>query len=109
MNIEEQDKAFETMVCIMKQTLMKKGNDYANTDRLSNFKQAGAIVGIKPEQVALNLIAIKVARLGVLLNADYQPFNESVKDSVLDLANYAILLDMIIQDTAKKLYENKAL
>lgn len=83
----------------MRSVLLKKGNDYANADRLSNFKLAGNICGISPEMNCLSLIATKVARLGVLLsNEDRQPNNESIKDSVLDLANYAVLLDMIISD-----------
>jgi len=46
----------------------------------------------------LNLIATKVARLGVLLNSDKKPNNESIEDSVLDLANYSVLLSMIINE-----------
>ena len=72
--------------------------DQANTDRLSNFKLAGGICGLKAEQNCLSLIATKVARLGVLLNSDKAPNNESIQDSVLDLANYSILLSMILND-----------
>lgn len=82
----------------MYKTILDKGDDYANEDRLSNFKATAAICGIKPEQVALVMIAIKVARLGVLLGKDVEPLNEPLIDSVLDLANYAVLLDMIILD-----------
>ena len=98
MNLEEQIKHFEVITTQMKKTLFKKGNDYSNEDRLSNFKLAGAICGLKAEQNCLSLIATKVARLGVLLNSDKEPNNESVQDSVLDLANYSILLSMILKD-----------
>lgn len=98
MNKKDQEKHFDEITTKMKDILLKKGNDYANEDRLSNFKLAGGICGIKPEQNCLSLIAVKVARLGVLLNSDKEPSNESVKDSVLDLANYAILLSMILED-----------
>ncbi len=98
MTLEEQLKHFEELTTQMKSTLFKKGNDYANTDRLSNFKLAGSICCIKPEQNCLSLIATKVARLGVLLNSDKAPDNESIQDSVLDLANYSILLAMILKD-----------
>ena len=99
MTQEEQIKHFEVMITQMKETLFKKGNDYSNEDRLSNFKLAGAICGLKAEQNCLSLIATKVARLGVLLNSDKEPNNESVQDSVLDLANYSILLSMILKST----------
>lgn len=82
----------------MEATLFKKGNDYANSDRLSNFKLAGAIAGGTAEVNCLNMIATKVARLGVLLNSTGTPNNESIEDSILDLANYAVLLGMILED-----------
>jgi hypothetical protein len=98
MTLEQQEKYFEKMVSDMRSMLFKKGNDYANTDRLSNFKLAGSICGLTPELNALSLIATKVARLGVLLKSDSKPNNESIQDSVLDLANYSILLSMILAD-----------
>lgn len=81
--------------------LLKKGNDYSNTDRLSNFKLGGNICGMSGELSCLNLIATKVARLGVLLNSKLPPTNESVLDSVLDLSNYADLLACLIEDSRK--------
>jgi hypothetical protein len=98
MTQEQQLKHFEEITAQMKEILFKKGNDYANTDRLSNFKLAGNICGLKAEQNCLSLIATKVARLGVLLNSNKVPNNESIQDSVLDLANYSILLSMILKD-----------
>lgn len=102
MTIKEQEAAFQNMVDSMKTVLFKKGNDYANTDRLSNFKLAGQICGMTPELNCLNLIATKVARLGVLLqNTSEVPNNESIADSILDLANYAVLLNMIHIEDAR--------
>ena len=100
MTKEEQEKAFEDMVAKMRATLLSKGDDYANEDRLSNFKLAGAVSGLNAELNCLSLISTKVARLGVLLH-DKTPKNESVEDSVLDLANYAVLLSMILIDREK--------
>ena len=98
MNKKEQLAHFDIMVGKMRETLEKKGQDYANDDVLSNFKLAGQICGLKPEQNCLSLIATKVARLGVLLNSDKSPNNESIQDSVLDLANYSLLLSMILAE-----------
>ncbi len=98
MNYNEQLQHFNETTERMRDVMLNKGNDYANADRLSNFKMAGAICGLKAEQNCLSLIATKVARLGVLLSSDKAPNNESVQDSVLDLANYAILLSMILKD-----------
>lgn len=102
MTYENQKKHFDLIVKRMEEILFKKGNDYANTDRLSNFKLAGAITGGSAETNCLNLIATKVARLGVLLNSDKPPANESVRDSIIDLINYGVLLDMIVTERAQK-------
>ena len=98
MTKEKQIELFNEITEKMRNTLLNKGDDYANTDRLSNFKLAGGISGGNAKINCLNLIATKVARLGVLLNSKDAPKNESIDDSVLDLANYAILLSMILND-----------
>lgn len=98
MDLETQRKQFTELTQKMQSVMFSKGNDYANEDRLSNFKLAGTICGLTPELNCLSLMATKVARLGVLLNNDNAPNNESIQDSILDLANYTILLSMILKD-----------
>ena len=100
MTRQEQIEHFDVMVSRMRETLINKGDDYAtDIDRLSNFKDTAAICGLQPRQIVLTMIAIKVARLGVLLNKPDGPINEPIADSILDLANYAILLDMVVAET----------
>jgi hypothetical protein len=96
--ITQQNHIYELFE-VIKKNMIGKGNDYANADRLSNFKLSGAIIGITPEQQCLSLIATKVARLGNLFKKQHiNPNNESIKDSTLDLICYGILLDMIITE-----------
>ena len=95
MTKEEQEIFFDEYINKMRDVLLNKGDDYANADRLSNFKMAGQIAGGNAQLNCLNLIATKVARLGVLLNTQDKPKNESINDSIMDLANYALLLAMI--------------
>lgn len=97
MTKQEQEQMFSELTEKMKNTLLSKGDDYSNSDRLSNFKLAGGIAGTTPELNCLNLISTKVARLGVLLNGKI-PNNESTADSVLDLANYSVLLYMLLNE-----------
>lgn len=99
MKLQEQQIFFDNFSSQMKEIIFKKGNDYANEDRLSNFKLAGHISGLTPELNCLSLISTKVARLGVLLNSKQEPNNESINDTLLDLANYSVLLAMIRDDT----------
>jgi hypothetical protein len=95
MTKQEQEDFFDEYINKMRDVLLNKGDDYANVDRLSNFKMAGQIAGGNAQLNCLNLIATKVARLGVLLNSNDEPKNESINDSIMDLANYALLLAMI--------------
>ena len=95
MTLNEQQEYFEKKVDVLRSILFSKGNDYANKDRLSNFKLAGTICGLSPEQNCLSLIATKVARLGVLLSNESTPNNESIEDSIDDLINYGMLLSML--------------
>jgi len=98
MNQKKQEYIFNEITEKMRTIMLSKGNDYANKDRLSNFKLAGSICGLTPEQNCLSLIATKVARLGVLLKEKSEPNNESIEDSLVDMANYTLLLIMILKD-----------
>lgn len=106
MTLNEQRKHFSKFIKKMDRTMLKKGSDYAGHDRLSNFKLSGQITQTSAEINCLNLIATKVARLGILLQSN-KVNNESISDSILDLANYAILLDQLIYDkeNSRKLRE----
>ena len=106
MTLQEQEKHFNALVEELKGILIKKGDDYSGKDRLSNFKTAGVIAGITPEQNCLSLIATKVARLGNLLSTNKEPNNEPVEDSIKDLINYSILLHMLHYEH-KPYYTNK--
>lgn len=108
MNLQQQNEHFESFTARQKEILLKKGSDYATQDRLSNFKRAGSIINITPEQNCLSLIATKVARLGVLLSNNVDPQNESIRDSILDLANYAILLDALIEDRESEIPKKRS-
>lgn len=101
MNLDTQQRVFDSRIKEMRSMIFRKAADYANdNDQLSNFKLAGEIAGMTAEMNCLSLIATKVARLGALLNSPTEPNNESVDDSLLDLGNYSVLLHMIRKDSA---------
>jgi hypothetical protein len=72
-----------------------KSHDYATDDnRYANFEFAEALVerfGDPHDQVFATMVGIKIARLGELLGRGKTPKHESIDDSFLDLANYAVL------------------
>lgn len=105
MNKIEQFEHFQKFTNRMKTILDKKGDDYANEDRLSNFKSTAQITKSTPAQVILNLIGIKLARLGELLNLRGVPKNEPVSDSIVDMANYLVLLDAYLNEKNKDIPE----
>jgi len=88
------DVVFDTM----EELLIKKGNDYANKDRLSNFARTAELVGQTSGQSCLSAIGTKIARLEQLFASGKPPENESVTDSIIDLCNYSFLLYCIIID-----------
>lgn len=98
---DDRDKYLTELFAQQKKILTSKGHDYAGADLLSNFRLAGMIVNQisdHPDAInCLNLIGTKVARLGQLLNSGKRAENESVQDSVIDLANYSALLYLILK------------
>lgn len=99
MTSEQQLQIFDDFTAKMREVLVAKANDYAgDVDRLRNFKQVGDVTGIGAPKAVLTHIATKVSRLGTLLGSGKAPSNESVGDSVLDLANYSILLHMVLSE-----------
>lgn len=70
----------------------RKNADYANdSDPYSNFAFAADFATIPKLQVYLTLIGIKAARL-IELAKGKEPKNESLNDTLLDLAVYAALM-----------------
>lgn len=102
MTPQQFQNAFEKTVTQMRELMLKKGNDYngtgINIDRLSNFKDVGAVTKTKPEEVALTMISMKVSRLTSLYNSDTPPENESVADSSIDLLVYSMLHHLVLNE-----------
>ncbi|MDD5218993.1 MAG: hypothetical protein PHV11_00295 [Candidatus Bipolaricaulis sp.] len=94
-----QTAVLQDMHAKMGEILTKKGNDYSTKDdRFSNFNFSALIIDTAVEnQVAgpplafLSLISTKLARLIELCGSGKVPQNEAIEDTLLDLANYALL------------------
>ena len=70
----------------------KKNSDYATAENpFSNFEEAAEFAGVTVDQVFATLIGIKEARLKELTSSGKQPNNESIQDTRLDAAVYAVL------------------
>jgi hypothetical protein len=93
MNKQEQLALANEISDIVYHLLDRKGDDYADEDRLSNFKRVASILSKEPFDICLTLIGIKIARITNLINKDAR--NESMEDSIQDLITYSYLLKMI--------------
>ena len=78
--------------------LESKGDDYANEDRLSNFKESACLLNTTAFKVCLNQIAIKISRIVNIIEREAR--NESLEDLINDLFTYSLLLLMINKDEA---------
>lgn len=86
-------------------TLVSKNGDYAPSGEFSNFELSAAFAGIEPFNLILAQAAIKMTRINNLHLNDSYGNNESLRDSLLDLAGYAVIaaafLDSVQADAAK--------
>jgi len=97
---EEVQKAIEFYhLCI--ELLEKKANDYANDDEcFSNFTKTSEQCEIPIEKVFLMAMNIKHARL-VELTKKTNNVEESKTDSLIDMANYACLYALWLNDNTE--------
>lgn len=84
-------------VALLGRTLKNKNEDYKVDTEFSNFEQAAEFAGISPFQVMLAQIGIKYTRVKGLQNFESTNY-ESLKDSLLDLAGYAIITHAYLED-----------
>jgi len=91
-------------------TLVSKNGDYAPAGEFSNFEISAEFAGINPMELILAQIAIKMTRIKNLHLNDYGPNNESLRDSLMDLAGYGIIaaafLDSLQADAAEGMYDH---
>jgi len=89
----------------LKETLSSKNEDYAPNGEFSNFEIAAEFAGVDVFSLILAQIGIKMTRINNLHNNGHSPNNESLRDSIMDLAGYAEIaaawLDAVQADAAE--------
>jgi hypothetical protein len=102
--IDEYRDYMEDILETCKEILCSKGKDYGDDNFIEAAKVASIISGneIKPHVIAAALIGIKLARYGNLTSTGKEPQNESVRDTILDLINYVLLMDRERQRNEKE-------
>ena len=80
------------MLTVLQHLHAAKSHDYAQDGNpFSNFEEAAASAGVSVDTVFAIMMAIKQARLKELQRADKTPRHESLNDTQVDLALYAVL------------------
>lgn len=90
------------------QISMRKNADYANeNDPFQNFR-ASETLGIPAEQAIIIRMSDKLVRVSNLISRPAQVADETIFDTLSDLANYSMILRMYLeQKLLKELMEKK--
>ncbi len=100
-NREEELELIRTFYAEALVIVGNKAHDYANDDDcFSNFKKIAKVVEVPIEKVFLTFMMVKIARL-VELVSKTNIVSESIRDTLIDLANYAGLMAVYL-DTTKQ-------
>lgn len=92
------DPRFYALLDEMRKIHAAKSHDYASLAApLSNFTRARRF-GVEPWRGALVRLGDKVARLEELTCVGKTPRNESVRDTLVDLASYALITVLLLED-----------
>lgn len=80
----------------------RKNGDYANENNpFQNFK-VSEVFGIPVETAIIVRMSDKMSRISNLINREALVTDESLLDTLSDLANYAVILRMWIEHNASK-------
>ena len=83
---------FEALLIEMAEMHRRKSADYTgDDDSLQNFIDSAYLTNLDPQQSCEVLLGTKAARLRVLTQPGREPKNESVRDTKIDRAVYAVL------------------
>jgi len=86
----------------MHDILKRKNADYAGSKgEYNNFEYCEKLGLCSTETGIMVRISDKMTRISNLLKADAQVKDESVHDTLLDMANYALILASYIEDKRK--------
>jgi hypothetical protein len=96
MNQEDFDKIVERRLILVKDTLCKKGKEYApDHDKLHNFKAAASLLGCTPEEALLGFLTKHIISVVDMVKAGGHPAPYMADEKIGDCINYLILLESI--------------
>lgn len=105
MNTKEFEEIVDNRCKDIVEILTNKAKEYASIDRLHNFKEAGRIRDVSPEE-ALKGMTIKhtICINDMIEDIKYNRFNRDIpyiKEKIGDEINYLILLEALLTERIK--------
>ena len=94
-------KEMEETFAKMLETSKRKNGDYCGgDDAFANFRQVENLGVCTAEEAILVRMSDKMSRAANLIKANRTPLvlDEAVEDTLIDLANYAVILALYIRD-----------
>jgi len=82
----------------MLDTMERKNHDYAGWEEYKNFTLVEKLWVCSVEQWVLVRMSDKFSRLSTLLNKEAKVKDETITDTLIDLANYSIILASYLKD-----------
>lgn len=103
MFLQEVKKSQEKSLELMR----AKNQDYAGGCAFKNFDVAAFICNVSSEKGILIRMCDKITRIGNLLNNKERVKDETIEDTLLDLANYSYILMARIKARKKDVQRNE--
>ena len=101
MNTKEFKENFRSTLETMYEVMEKKNSDYAKWWAFDNFELVEKLWVTSVEKGIFIRMLDKVGRISSLLEQENKVKDESIIDSISDLANYSVLLKVYLEDKKK--------
>jgi len=97
--VEKNDfmRDFERVVDKMLQIAKTKNHDYSKQGAFTNFKMVENLGITTAEKGILTRMCDKMSRIVNLLDSEAMVEDEKIEDTLIDLANYAIILNIYLK------------
>lgn len=98
MDADTFNQIFEYQMGKVESTLVKKGDEYANEDRLHNFRVAATMQGTSLKQALAGMMAKHTASVYDMCASDEEFDLEKWDEKITDHINYLFLLAAVVRE-----------
>lgn len=100
---EEFIESFKDSLTEMYTIMLKKNKDYAGEDNpFANFELVESLGLVSMEKGILVRMTDKIARISNLIDKEAAVHDEAIEDTLSDLANYSVILKVLLEAKSKQ-------